>query len=333
MNSRFVSLTGMLVVGFLSAGCLQRAAWLSDGRRIAFVRAGGVWIADPEGRQTRAASLPGADDAEIAAGPGGLIAVTARAGRGPSRLLVIEAGGAVRFSATVPGDTAQLPAGCWSPNGRFLALQTAKDAFWIADLEAGEGRLLEGAGETARFTAAGDLIILGGGPGGWSLEVRDGTGKSLGSRAWRAPQGQDEAVPHMLTDDGQAVWWRARKKEHESMILAGPDGRALFSSDRAMAGAGPDSRSYVTEEGGYAVIRAGSSPVNLNALYNRLLRMDLSWHLADPNGMADAYDPTALLKSCTPAFSPDGTRVAILTPRLLAVGILATGEVTALAKW
>lgn len=323
----------ILLTALAASGCLQRAAWLPDGKHVAYVRDGSVWVADLDGHQAKLATLPAGDDPELSAGPGGLVAVVARTAGSAPRLEVVDGGGVVRFSATLPGELGHMPAGCWSPNGRWLAVRTSRSTLYLADLQAKAGQALDDGGAVSRFTGAGDLIGLKEAKPGWKLEVRDATGRVLGGKAWKAPQGVDEALPVILNEEGTAAWWRGKRAGQEIAALAGADGKVVFSSPRALVAAGPDARSYVTEDGGYAVIRAAGEPVNLNPLYNRLLRMDLNWHLADPKSAAEAYDATALLKSCAPAFSPDGTKVALVTPRLLAVGTIATGEVTAVAKW
>ena len=37
------------------SGCLYRAAWAPDGKSIAYLRAGALWVTDLEGRHTRIA--------------------------------------------------------------------------------------------------------------------------------------------------------------------------------------------------------------------------------------------------------------------------------------
>lgn len=313
------------VMPLLLSGCLYRAAWLPDGTHIAYLRAGALWITDLEGHQTRVADAPAADITVSAAPTGDLLAM-AGTFDGVRALKVMDRLGMMRWSISLPGTESSLLPGCWAPDAGSILTPLSTRQIFVCDLNSGDTTRLNARGGPARFLANGDLVWLAGdGKDGWTLERRE---KGV---VFREPKGED-AEPLWLTEDAAMVWWRVRAGGSAKIILAGPDGTPKFRSDRGMTAPGPDAKSFVTDDGGYALVRANAPAVNLNALYNRLLKMDLGWHLADPKTAGEPYDARELLAS-TPAFSPDGRRVAILTPHLLAVGNLDTGEVSAITKW
>ncbi len=325
MQAMRPSRIAVLLAPLALSGCLYRAAWLPDGAHVAYLRAGVLWISDLQGRQTRITDAP-APDITLAPAPAkGLIAL-AGTFDGVRALKVVDRLGTLRWSISLPGTESSLLPGCWSPNADTVLLTLSTRQVFVCDIESGDTTRLNTRGGPARFTPAGDLIWLApSGKTGWKLERKD---KGV---VFREPAG-DDAEPLRITDDLGKVWWRVRSGAGTRIVLAGPDGKPVFSSERGMAAIGPDGGSYVTADGGYALLSSAGPAVNLNPLYNRLLRMDLGWQLADPKTAGDPYDARDLLAS-TPAFSPDGTKIAILTPHLLAVGDLPSGEVSALAKW
>lgn len=325
MHSMRAVRTLACLVPLALSGCLYRAVWLPDGRHVAYLRAGALWITDLEGRQARIVDAP-ASDITVSAAPAGDLLALAGTFDGVRALKVMDRLGTLRWSISLPGTEARLLPGCWAPNAGQIMLALSSRQIFVCDIESGDTTRLNTRGGPARFLANGDLVWLNGdGKGGWRLERRD---KGV---SFREPSG-DDAEPLWLTEDAGMVWWRVRAGSSAKIVLAGPDGKAVFGSDRGMAAAGPDARSYVTADAGYALLGPNRPAVNLNPLYNRLLKMDLGWQLADPRSAGEAYDARELLAS-TPAFSPDGRKIAVLTPHLLAVGHLDTGEVTALAKW
>lgn len=309
----------------LLSGCLYRAAWLPDGTHIAYLRSGALWITDLAGHHVRIADAPASDITVSAAPSGGLLAL-AGTFDGVRALKVMDTLGTLRWSISLPGSESSLLPGCWAPDAGQILVPLSSRQVFVCDIQSGDTTRLNSRGGPARFLDDGELVWLAGdGKDGWTLERRK---KGI---VFREPAG-DDAEPLWLTGDAGKVWWRVRTGGGARIVLAGPDGKPVFQSDRGMAAPGPDPLSFVTTDAGYAIIRSGAPAVNLNPLYNRLLKMDLDWQLADPKTAGDAYDARDLLAS-TPAFSPDGTKVAILTPHLLAVGNPATGEVVALSKW
>jgi WD40 repeat protein len=323
--------TRAIAIGFAAlalSGCLNRIAWMPDGRRLVYVQDSAVWLITLDGVRTKLADAAGLEGAEVAVAPrGGLIAVAGKAGR----ITVFDEAGKIRWTGTVPGEDVQLVPGCWSPDGTRLFADGGKRSLLI-DLAAGAARQIE-AGDAPRFTTAGEFVSLRVAGTRATLDRLPATG-ATGSTPWKLPAGLEEPSPLLLAHDAAAAWWSGKRAAHEVVVLAGADGRILFTSTRTMTAIGPDDRSYVTTEGGYALIDARTGSVtNLNPVYNALLRMDLNWQLADPVAAAEKYDAEALLKTCLPAFSPDGTRAAILTPRMVCLIMLKTAEVVAIAKW
>lgn len=309
----------------LLSGCLYRAAWLPDGRHIAYLRSGALWVTDLEGRQNRIADAPAADLTVSAAPAGGLLALAGTLD-GVRALQVMDTFGTLRWSLSLPGTESSLLPGCWAPDGSRILVPLSTRQVLVCDLQDGGTARLDSRGGPARFLANGELVWLADDGGNrWTLQHPPRT------TIFREPAG-DDAEPLWITDDGTKVWWRVRAGKGGGIILAGPDGKPAFRSDRGMTAPGPDARSFVTDDSGYAIIRADRPAIDLNRLYNRLLKMDLDWQLADPKTAGDAYDARELLAS-TPSFSADGRRVAMLTPHLLAVGNLDTGDVVAIAKW
>jgi hypothetical protein len=315
----------LLLTPLALAGCLTKAAWLPDGAHVAYLRAGALWITDLDGRHTRVADAPSPDATVLPAPAGDLIAL-AGTFDGVRALKAVDRLGNLRWSITLPGGDAVLLPGAWSPRGDRVAIRISTGHLMLCDISSGVATRVNARGGPARFLADGTLVWLAGdGAGRWRLEGRERV------TGFAEPKG-DDAEPLWLTADATRAWWRVRIGAQAGIVLAGPDGTPVFRGDRMLAAAGPDPDSYVTGDGGYALIRPGAPAINLNPFYNRILKMDLAWALADPKAAAEPYQPRDLLAS-GPAFSPDGKRFAILTPRLLAVGRMETGEVVALAKW
>ena len=315
----------MLLAPLALSGCLYRAAWLPDGKHVAYLRNGALWITDLEGRHARIADAP-APDITLAPAPSHDLIALAGTFDGVRALKVVDQLGTLRWSISLPGTDASLLPGCWSPDATTILLTLSTRQVFVCDLETGNTTRLNTRGGPARFTPGSDLIWLAAdSKGKWRLERND-RGIPV-----TEPKG-DDAEPLRIADDMEKIWWRVRSAAGTRIVLAGPDGKPVFQSDRTFVAPGPDGNSYLTTDQGYALISAGSPARNLNAVYNRLLKMDLGWQLADPKTAAEPYDARELL-AATPAFSPDGKRLAILTPHLLAISDLNSGEVLALAKW
>ena len=318
-----------LVAGTL-AGCLNRGAWMADGRRLVYLQDRAVWLITLDGQRTKLGDTGTLADPEVVAAPrGGLIALAGASG-GRGRVTILTEGGTIVWTGTMPGEEVQLLPGGWSPDGARLLVWGGKKSLLI-ETSTGTASILE-TGDAPRFAAAGDLISLRAGKSGPTVLERRPAAGAVTATAWKLPAGLTEPSALFLTDDGTAAWWKGRRGDVEVTVLAGADGRLVFSNTRTLVAAGPDGRSYLTEDGGYALMSADRPTLNLNPAYNALLRMDINWQLADPRAAAEKYDAGELLKSA-PAFSPDGTRAAILTPHLLCVVTIKTGEAVAIAKW
>jgi hypothetical protein len=317
-----------LVAGTL-AGCLNRVSWLADGRRLVYLQDRAIWLITLDGQRTKLGETGTLENPEVAAAPkAGLIAITGvTAKRG--KVILLTEGGTVAWTGTLPGEEAQVLPGGWSADGARLLVWGGKTSL-LVETAPGTARVVE-TGDAPRFTSAGDLVSLRLTKTGATLARRTGAGAET-TAAWKLPAGIEEPSPLLLTGDGTAAWWKGKRGGHFVTALAGADGRLAFSTTRTLMAAGPDGRSYLTEDGGYALMSADRPALNLNPAYNALLRMDINWQLADPRAAAEKYDAGELLKSA-PAFSPDGTRAAILTPHLLCVVTLKTGEAVAIAKW
>jgi len=315
----------LVLASTLLAGCLNRIAWLPDGRRLVYVQDGVAWLVALDGQRTKLGEFAGLGNPEVTAAPrGGWIAVLGRSG-GRGRVTILTEAGTVAWTGTMPGEEAQVVPGAWSADGGRLLVWGGKSSL-LVDPAAASARVVE-CGDAPRLDRAGDLVSLG--AAGLARLTRAG---AVAKTAWKTPAGIQDAVPLLLTEDAAAAWWKGKRGGKDVTVLAGADGRIVFSSTRTLTNAGPDSRSYVTDAGGYAIVAAGKPEVNLNPIGNALLRMDLNWYLVDPRAAEAMYNAEDLIASA-PAFSPDGTRVAILTPRLLCVATLRTGEVSAIAKW
>lgn len=328
-----------LAAALLAAGCLPSVTWLPDGKHIAYVQGGAVWLTDLAGLRTKLYAAAGETPWFVTAAPAGEQVAIISSMPGCSRLTFLDASGRTTWSVTLPGGGTDesgpgvtLPSNPWGPQGSRLLLRAGQNIL-IADRSARTVHALGDAVADARFTPAGELLFLTGtSTGAFSLVRIVRSGARDAPIPWRVPSGTaDDAKPH-LTADGSAVWL-TQAGGGTRAVLADRAGQVLFTSAREMESLGPDDTSYLTRDGGWALIRVGGPVLNLNPAYNRLVQAEINWQMEDSGATdASAIKPEPEFMSL-PVWSPDRSRFAVMTKSLLVVVDTATNAVTPLAKW
>jgi Tol biopolymer transport system component len=179
---------------------VREAAWSVDGRYLAHVRDGDVFVANADGSGER--NLTRGDANQLNANPawspdGRRLAFTELGFQGSSRIGLVERTGSNRrfLNLGVPGNLSQ-PA--WAPNGRQLALVSSSKIpptrdLYIAEIDGSRSQLLaRGAGEPAWSPDGARIAYVG--VSGLVVANADGTGSrsvavGASSPAW-SPDGR-----------------------------------------------------------------------------------------------------------------------------------------------
>lgn len=336
----------------LLAGCLPAVTWLPDGKRIAYVQGGAVWLTDLAGQRTKLYAATGETPWFVTAAPaegGAPRAVPARlavvaVSAAWTRLTFLDDTGRIEWSLTFSahsfaaaaetedGPSIALATHPWDPQGARLLLLTGQAAAIVDCTTRGLQPVAEPVAD-ARFSPAGDLWLLTGTlTGRLGLIRQDRGGHRAPPVRWRVPADMPDDGKPQLNADASAVWLaRSSGSAHE--ILADRLGKVLFSSIRGKEADGPDDQSFITKDAGWALIRVGGPVLNLNPAYNRLVQTEVNWQMEGVGEAgAAAVKPEPEFTSL-PAWSPDRTRFAVMTKSLLVVVDVATNAVTPLAKW
>ncbi len=339
----------LAALALVLGGCLPSVTWLPDGKRIAYVQGGAVWLVNLAGQRTHLFTAAGETPWFVSAAPMQDRLAVVSAGAGYSRLTIVDSAGTVEWSVTAPGGgqgrdegpAIVFPANPWGPRGmRLLVVMGPTTA--VVDLSARTITPAAEAAVDARFSPAGELLLLTGTrSGALQLTRVDRAGHRDPPIRWKAPPGTPEDARPRLAfleaasatragpeGTGPAVWF-SQSGSAAREVLATRDGRVLFSSARGIESYGPDDAAYLTKDGGWALVRVGGPVTNLAALYGKVAEAEANW-LKEGDAAAPAAEPAF---NSLAAWSPDHRQVAVLTAHLLVVAEPATGTVTALAKW
>jgi dipeptidyl aminopeptidase/acylaminoacyl peptidase len=174
------------------------AAWSPDGRFVAYVRQGDIFVANADGSGERNVTR----DAALNSGPawspdGRRLAYAAFVGAGGSRIALVDRGGSNRrvLNLRTPGSLSQ-PA--WAPDGRQLAVTSSSPTplgreVWVALIDGSSSRLLASGAAEPAWSPDG-LRIAYTGSAGIVVVNSDGTGSRVvapgaASAAW-SPDGR-----------------------------------------------------------------------------------------------------------------------------------------------
>lgn len=322
----------VLLTGLLASGCYFQVTWLADGQHLAYLRDGSVRLIDLDGHESVIFSgLKGSDGQVVAAPAGSDVAVSGSAGSA-AVLAVVASDGTVRWSRTLPNSEATFQPGCWSPDGASLAALDAKHhVLSLVDLKAGTVKAVKGEkAVSVRFGPDGGLLCLRKSEGGATVARRGPDGTEGAKTKVTAPQGLTKVEPLYPSADGSQVWFGAKRKGQDVILLVSSAGAVVLEHAGAFAAVGPDDASFVS--GANALVRAGGE-TDLGPVRARIVTIERNWQMADPEEAKKPFDESKV--DFHPVFSPDGRKAAVLTGHLLCVADLSStsGEVSALAKW